>query len=277
MFRRALLLRILPGLTAGLAALAWAGVTKNVSAASPLPADPDSAPQPPCGGDVFPVYPEVDHAPAVEVWGREGLGAKWIPPPCTGWKDPGFATLVATAGRFRFPSGADGLLRRIGAISELRGVRYWSTTHQHWQTLIASAFALTGAAGSPHRKDFLAEELAPGRSLYFEQEDNLTGKATYQLRVLSISPERMVFDTENITTMRYLFVPIFHPGEVQTIYFLDREQGDIWRCYSMTRTGPKASSLATGAGHEASSINRAVALYRHLAGIPTDQEPPPAR
>jgi hypothetical protein len=261
--------RALSGVLSAIMALAFAGVS--------IASDPESAPLPPCGGGVFPEYPELDQAPVVKVWEREGLGAEWIPPVCTGWKEPGFATLVVAAGRFRVPPGPDGLLRRIGAISELQGVRYWSTTHQGWRTLITSASALTGAAGSPHRKDFAPEELSPGRTLYFEQEDNLTGKATYQLHVLAVSSGRMVFDTENITTMRYLFVPIFHPGEVRTIYFLDRESPEVWRCYSMTRTGPKVSSLVTGAAHEASSINRAVALFRHLAGIPTDQEPPPAR
>jgi hypothetical protein len=34
--------------------------------------------------------------------------------------------------------------------------------------------------------------------------------------------------------------------------------------------------MITG-GHEASYVNRAVALYRHLARIPTDREPPAAR
>ena len=262
--------RALFQILAGAVALAW-------WSAACFAADTETAPQPPCGGDVFPSYPELDHAPAVKVWERDELGAMWIPPACTGWKEPGFATLVVTTGRFRVPSGGDGLLRRIGAISELQGVRYWSTTHQHWQTLISSASALAGAVGSPHRKDFAPEELAPGRTLYFEQEDNLTGKAIYRMRVLSVSADHMVFDTENVTTMRYMFVPIFHPGDVRTIYFLDREPGEVWRCYSMTRTGPKVSSLVTGEAHEASSINRAVALYRHLARIPTDQEPPPAR
>ena len=50
---------------------------------------------------------------------------------------------------------------------------------------------------------------------------------------------------------------------------------NIWRYYSIARTGRNASRLATG--HESSSINRAVAFYRSLAGIPTDQEPPAAR
>ncbi len=198
-----------------------------------------------------------------------------MPPECTGWKDPGFAMLVAMAGRFRLPGGSAELLRRVGAISELQGIRYWSTTHQAWRTLIASASALEDAASAVRRKDFSPEELAQGRTVYFEQEDNLTGKASYQLHVRSATADRVVFDTENISAMKFLFVTVFHPREMQTVYFLDREAPDVWRFYAMTRTGPKASSLATG--HDASSINRAVAFYRHLAGIPTDQEPPPAR
>jgi hypothetical protein len=89
------------------------------------------------------------------------------------------------------------------------------------------------------------------------------------------SEDRLVFDIENVSVMRYLFVTLFHPGEMQSIYFLDRESEGVWRCYSMVRTGRNASRLATG--HEASSINRAVAFFRYLAGIPTAQEPPAAR
>ncbi|MCU1235370.1 MAG: hypothetical protein JWP63_3337 [Candidatus Solibacter sp.] len=233
-------------------------------------------PVPPCGaGEIFPTFPEIGAPPNVQVWDRAGLGATWAPPECTGWKNPGFAMLVVTAGRFRVPAGSGGLLRRIGAISELQGIRYWSTTHQSWRTLISRASALEGSTGARHRKDFTPDELTTGRTLYFEQEDNLTGRATYELRIHRISPERMVFETENVTTMKYLFIPVFHPREIQSVYFLDRESDDVWRFYSIARTGAGASGLAVG--HDASSINRAVAFYRHLAGIPTDQEPPPAR
>ena len=79
-------------------------------------------------------------------------------------------------------------------------------------------------------------------------------------------------DTENTGTIRYLLTPMFRPGDLQTITFLDRESQDVWRYYSIMRTGRKASLLT--AGYEASSINRAVAFYRYLAGIPTDKEPP---
>ena len=95
------------------------------------------------------------------------------------------------------------------------------------------------------------------------------------MHIAEASADRLVFDVENVSIMRYLFVTLFHPGEMQSIYFLDRESANVWRYYSIARTGRNASRLA--AGHQSSSINRAVAFYRSLAGIPTDQEPPAAR
>ena len=111
--------------------------------------------------------------------------------------------------------------------------------------------------------------------LYFEQVDNLSGKATYRMHIVEASESRVVFDVENVTTMRYFFIPVLHPGELQSMYFLDRESANVWRYYSIVRTGKNANGLI--AGNESSSINRAVALYRQLVGIPTTQEPPGAR
>ncbi len=211
----------------------------------------------------------------MKFWSQSDVGRDWRPPACTGWTTTGFATLVTAAGRFRYASGAEGLLRHIGAISERAGMRYWSTTHQKWRTLIVSASASSGAQLGHQREDFTPGELTAGKMLYLEQVDNLSGTAIYRMQIDEASPDRVVFDVENVSTMRYFLVTLFHPGEVQSIYFLDRESDDVWRCYSIARTGPGASRLATG--HAASSINRAAAFYRSLVGIPTDQEPPAAR
>jgi hypothetical protein len=238
------------------------GITNNV----------DPGPVPPCGSTTVPPYSDVDKPPMVKVWDRSGLTSDWKPPSCTGWTTPGFRNLVVTAALFRHSSGVEGLIRRLGAISEFTGVRYWSTTHKQWQTLIVSAYALSGPSGGQRRKDFLPDEIAENKSLYYQQEDNLFGKATYRMHIQSISPDRLVVETENISTMRYLLVPIFHAGEMQSIYFFERESQNIWRYYSIARTGANASRLA--GGHAASSINRAVAFYRYLAAIPTDLEPP---
>jgi hypothetical protein len=232
-------------------------------------------PQPPCGEATVPPYPGLDNSPSVKFWSESEFGRDWQPPACTSWVDVGFSTLITTVARFRYTSGAQGLLRHIGAISELAGMRYWSTTHQQWQTLIVSAHALTGSQPGRRRQDFTPDEMQGGKVLYLEQADNLSGTAVYRMHIAEASADRLVFDVENVSIMRYFFVTLFHPGEMQSIYFLDRESTDVWRYYSIARTGRNASRLATG--HESSSINRAVAFYRSLVGIPTDQEPPAAR
>ena len=232
----------------------------------------DTGPQPPCGGAAFPAYPDLEESPVARVWERAESGRDWTPPACIGWTGSGFTTLVATAARYRHAGDAVDLLRRIGGISELAGVRYWSTTRKRWQTLIISAHALSDAAGDRRREDFSAGEMTEGESLYFQQEDNLSGRAIYRLRIRSASPDRLVFDTENAWDVRYMLMTVFRPGGMQTITFLDREGRNVWRYYSITRMNTKGKLLV--AGNASSSINRAVAYYRHLAGIPTDKEPP---
>jgi hypothetical protein len=234
-----------------------------------------SGPQPPCGKEPVPPYPGLDESPIVKVWSKPDFGGNWRPPACTGWTTEGFTTLVTTVARFRHTSDAGGVLRHIGAISDLAGMRYWSTTRKQWQTLILDAYALTGLQAGQRRKDFTPDEMKEGKVLYFEQVDNLSGKATYRLRIAEASTDRLVFDVENVSTMRYLFITLFGPGEMQSVYWLDRESENVWRYYSIVRTGKNANRMITG--NERSAVNRAVAFYRCLAGIPTDQEPPAAR
>jgi hypothetical protein len=232
-------------------------------------------PQPPCATEPVPPYPGLGDSAVVKLWSKSDLGRDWRPPACTGWPAGGFTTLVTTVARFRHTSAADGLLRHVGAISELAGMRYWSTTHEQWQTLILESYALTGPEPGPRRQDFTPDEMKQGRVLYFEQSDNLSGKGIYRMHIAVASADRVVFDVENVSTMRYLFIPLLHPGEMQSIYFLDRESENVWRYYSIVRTGENASRLIMG--NESSVINRSVAYYRFLVGIPTDQEPPAAR
>jgi hypothetical protein len=227
-------------------------------------------PRPPCGQEPVPAYPAVDASPVSTSWSRTDLGRDWSPPTCTGWSAAGFTTLITTVARFRQTSGADGLLRHIGAISELTGLRYWSATHKQWQTLILSAYALTGAQSGQHRVGFLPDEMKGGKVLYFEQTDNLAGKGVYRMHIAEASVDRIVFDVENVSTIRAFFVPILHPGDLQSIYFLDRESDSVWRYYSILRIGLHASSLTTA--HDSSAVNRAAAFYRFLAAVPAGSD-----
>jgi hypothetical protein len=236
--------------------------------------EPELGPQPPCGQEPYPPYPRLNDSAIVKSWGDSGFGRDWRPPACTGWTEAGFTTLVTAVARFRFASGAEGLLRRLGAISEFAGVRYWSTTRKRWRTLVVEAYALTASQPGQRRKDFTPEEMKEGNILHFEQVDNLSGKAIYRMHIAKASVDRLVVEVENVSTMRYRFIPILGPGEMQSIYFLDRESDDVWRYYGIVRTTKSANRLL--AGNESSAVNRAAAFYRYLVGIPTDQEPPAA-
>jgi hypothetical protein len=247
----------------------------TLRSASSIDVESELGPQPPCGNESTPPYPPLDDSAIVKSWSESDFGRNWRPPACIGWSAVGFTTLVTTVARFRYTSDAHGLLRHIGAISELAGMRYWSTTHKRWQTLVVDANALTDLQPGQYREDFTPDEMKEGKILYFQQVDNLSGKAIYRMHVAQASADRLVFDVENVSTMRYFFVPIFHPGEMQSIYFLDRESDNVWRYYNIVRMGRNANRLI--AGNESSAVNRAVAFYRHLVGIPSDQEPPAAR
>lgn len=220
--------------------------------------------QPPCAPDPTPAYPAIDAPPAVKVV----HDTNWTAPACTAWPFATSATIVATAARFRVPS-ADALRARIAAVSKLSGLLYWSTTAQHWQPMILSARTASGRDPSP-------ADLVAGFTLDLQQEDNLFSPATFRLRILIATADRLVMATENITPLRLLGMPVFGPGEVQSVTFLDRESKDkdTWRYYNLARTGKAAALLP---GSDASLINRAVAMFRYLAAIPADREPPAAR
>ena len=220
--------------------------------------EPQVGPQSPCGNEPIPSYPGLDDLASVKSWNKSALGSDWKPPACTGWTEVDFTTVVTIAARFRHTSEAGGLLRHIGAISELAGMRYWSTTHKQWQILIVDGYALTDSQPGQRREDFTSDEMKEGKVLYFEQVDNLSGKAIYRMHIIEASASRLVFDVENVSTMKYLFITLFSPGEMQSIYWLDRESDNVWRYYSIVRAGKNANGLI--AGNESSSINRAVAF-----------------
>jgi hypothetical protein len=179
------------------------------------------------------------------------------------------ASLVASA------NTADALIERFGAISKLLPVQYWSTTEQRWRPLVSSAAALVSTNTRQPRTDFsLAELLAPG-DRYYSLTDTRSGRATvYRLRVWLRQPTQLAVDSANIDPIKRWGITLYAPGGLHTLYFLEQRAPGVWSYYSVTRLLPN-NFLA--AGHDKSYINRAVALYRYLVGIPTNTEPPAAR
>ncbi len=234
-------------------------------------------PQPPCAMAAIPAYSAPEAAPAIAVWrGRDLEQGKWQPPQCTGWLPTSQSKLVvALSGSVRFQGPIDPILARIGAISAFRAVRYWSTTDKKWRPLANDAYALSGPDKADRRADFSPAELVKNAKLYYWEDDTRSGQIVYRLSVLENGPARAIVASENITPVRKFLVTLFKPGALQSVVFIQRLSPGVLGIYILSRTGEGTSALAEG--HDASYVNRAVVLYRLIAGIKTDQEPPAAR
>jgi hypothetical protein len=225
---------------------------------------------------VLAALPALASAPAIAVWSeKELMQVNWHPPSCTGWAASSRSkVLVSLAASLRSNGAMSGLLTRLGAISALPGVRYWSTTDQKWGPLSKDASALTGPDPLSRRRDFSAAEFGKGAALYYWEDDVRTGSTVYRLKVLESTPEQVVVSSENVTPMRSFFLTVFKPGALQTVLIIQQASPGVFGVGILTRSGEGASMLA--AGHDKSFVNRAAAIYRQLAGIKTDQEPPAA-
>jgi Family of unknown function (DUF6675) len=224
-------------------------------------------PRPPCAGEApEPPIPAPGAPPNVHLWHASELRPEWRAPPCTGWGALRFDQLVGLAGRLPSRLDAADLLARLGAISTWTGIRYWSVTRGHCRELIADAHALAAPEESQPRADFAPEEMVAGKDLYFFQDDNGPGGgAVYRMRLREIAPDRLVLETENVSAIKLLLVPLFEPGELRALYTVERDQGGGWTYYSLSGVTAGASLLALG--HDASYANRALALYAYLAGV----------
>lgn len=242
-------------------------------AASVGHAQPPDAPRPPCAGATpVPAYGPPDAAPAVAAWTKPS----WTAPDCLGWPQQRFRLVVALAASFRHAGSADALLARFGAISSLRGLRYWSVTDKAWRELITDAAALSGPDASQRRRaDFSPAELRRGSGVFFEQTEGRSAAATaYRMQVLEAGPDRVVIRTENVTAVRAMLVTLFPPGTLRATYVLERRAPQLWGFYAISSVSTEASALASVSPE--SYLNRAAALYSHFVGIPAERHPPPA-
>ncbi len=216
-------------------------------------------------------YPSPGAKPNSAVW--QSTDREWTPPLELGWKKDDYTVLVMLAGSFQWSGGQDALLERIGRISALQEVKYWTVTEQRWTPLFVEAHALQSADESAKRGDFSLQEITSGKPLLFYQRENRgISEGVYRMRVSS-KPGRIVVTTENVNPLKAFLVSLIGAGEFQNSYILEQQSDTEWRYYSTLRAGRGAYSLIIG-GHDSSFINRAAALFRHVSGKSTDSEPP---
>jgi hypothetical protein len=231
-------------------------------------------PQPPCAGAAVPAYGPVDGPPVAAVWDRDDLRRDgWQPPACLGWH--GDSRLVAAlAGRFHSPLSLDALTERLAAVSHHPEIRFWAVTRHEWRPLVMQSWALERPDANTRRADPSAAELVPGHDLYYAEDAEIGGRAIWRFRVVDRTADRLVATTENLTPIRIAMITIFEPGALQIATVLQRQAGDTWDLYEITRAGANSNSFVSGYG--SAYLNRLEAMRRHLAGVPTDRDPPVA-
>jgi hypothetical protein len=225
-------------------------------------------PRPPCGTAPVPSHADGSAQPRLLVL-RDAALLAWTPPACIGWPRYKSGVVVALAGSFPHEgSGAD-LLQRFGAVSSLRGLRYWSVTDKRWRILINDASATGGSEPRQRRADFTNAELRRGAELFFVQDDSRSsGEVIYRLRVKEADNDRIVVELENVSRVRALLFTLFEPGDLKSVYFMERGPKGIWRIYALSAARGDYAERS-----EASLVNRAAAYYRHFSGTPSDREP----
>jgi hypothetical protein len=248
-----------------LSALAW---PYAVAAETP-------SPHPPCDGPASPMYSAMSPTPAVSLWRTSDLNrGGWVPPVCLGWSGTSLS-VAALAGEIGFTGSVNDLLTRFGALASYPSIKYWSTTSKGWYPLVTSVGVVAAPDGPTTKPSFDAIDLTVGKDNYYFETSRHSSRTVYRLRVLVRTANRAVIASENVTAIRAFGFTLFEPSALQYVTFLDQRGDKTWGYYQIVRTREGTSRLAGGS--EASYLNRLAALYRYMAGIPTDTEPPVAR
>ena len=156
-----------------------------------------------CAGASYPAFPALDTPPNVRFWTGASLDEGWNPSACTE-RQATPTTSVAVAGHFTGESNVDAMLTRIGAISALHDVRYWSVTEKRWNNLFIRSMSLSAPDPKATRGDFSSAEFHKGGELYFLSVDNrVSNDIVTRLRVMDVGPQSIALEMTDISPMRW--------------------------------------------------------------------------
>jgi len=213
-----------------------------------------------------PVYADIGDPPNVGSW----KALERLPSECHVSLNSKALLTVSLAATFSHDGTVEDIAARLGAVSQMQGLKYWSTTDNNWRVLVESASALTSADKSSIRKDFTAEEILSGKSLYTAQNDTRSwGLNVFVMNLLASSKDQITITSQNIKPVRLGLLKLFDSGDLQTVVYISRANDTNWHYYSLAVI--KDSTLPAP---EKSLINRQASLYRHLTGQQPDGKPP---
>lgn len=230
--------------------------------------------RPPCEGTPPPAYGVAGGPPATAVWSEGSLNkAAWAAAPCLRWTGGKVRLVSALAATLATPT-VDSLLVRFGALSQYKSIRFWSIMYETWDEFVADAGFIDGPQSQRTLPDLMADGFVGGRELYYF-ESSRVGRTVHRMTVRQRTADRVEIATENVTPIRFAKATLFDTGALQTVTFFDRRGPGEWGYFQTIGVGLGSSFVAVQSS--AAYINRLTALYRYMANIPTDRDPPAAR
>ncbi len=252
-------------------ALQWLHGLLTIGGAGAWVAPAAAAPASMCGNAPPPAYPAADQPAQVHSWLRGGHQDGALPD-CSGLRTQDFELLVRVTARFASPLDAAAMLGRLGRVSALKGMAYWSFTEKKRQLLIRESFAIDHPGAMKPRADFSVAELRSAAALYFAQSDNRAAALVpYSLQLLQAGPERLALRVENIGDLRYMGFKLVAAHEMQWLMMLEPLAQGLWGYRSLL--GICHLGMGGAEQHRLSNLARCVAMFDHLAGRQTDIEP----
>ena len=224
-----------------------------------------------CGSAPPPAYPSHDKPALVHSWLRGGHQDGPLPD-CSGLRNHDVELLVRVTARFASTQDAPAMLARLGTVSSLKGMAYWSYSDKKRLMLIRESFAVDHPGSMKPRADFSAAELRSGAVLHFAQSDNRAAALVpYSLQLLSAGPERLALRVENVGDLRYMGLKLVGAHEMQWLMTLEALANGHWGYRSLLAI----YHLGWGGAeqHRLSNLARSVAMFDHLTGRQTDIEP----
>jgi hypothetical protein len=231
------------------------------------------APVPPCADGARVPSTRAGTDPVVTVWHEPALPENWQLASCSGLAPAPDAVLIEISGRFRHDGDALSLLARLGAVSTHTEIVYWDVGSSQWHQLLPEAAALAGPDLQARRADFTLDEMQPGARLnMLYDDDEEPGPVVFETEIREAGPDGFVTLMRNVTPMTLMGFSIAEPGGISSMLSIKRVAPGEFDYYGLTAVA--LASMAAALTSDSDHVNRAVASYRFLAGIPGDRDPP---
>lgn len=227
-------------------------------------------PVPQCGKGAPPPFPPADKPPLVQCW-VDGGTQDGPQPDCSPLRLQDHVLLVRLTASYVAPGGIDDQLARVGAVSTLKGMPYWSFTDRQRQPLIREAYAIDAPATARPRPDFTVAELRRGQDLFFVHSDNRSSALVpFVMRVTQQAPDSFALRVENIGDVKFMGFTVLAPREIQWGVSVEHLGGNRFGYRALL--GVRKLRMGSADKHRQSNLARVVAMFDLLSGRVTEVE-----